>query len=97
LARYKANGLRPAEKSVQVNKEHHTTSIVGFPALRLVFSDKELLRKHARTQAQQKGSPAGAEEPQPVKKAFLGGVGGPAGPLTVIVSRGFAARVGVFG
>jgi len=33
---------------------------------------------------------------QPVQKAFLGGVGGPAGPLTVIVSRGFAARAGRF-
>ena len=26
----------------------------------------------------------------------MGGVGGPAGPLTVIVSRGFAARAGCF-
>ena len=34
--------------------------------------------------------------PQPVKKASVGGVGGPAGPLTVIVSRGFAARAGRF-
>ena len=32
---------------------------------------------------------------QGVKQSW-GGVGGPAGPLTVIVSRGFAARAGCF-
>ena len=30
------------------------------------------------------------------QKSFTGGVGGSAGPLTVIVSRGFAARAGRF-
>ena len=35
-------------------------------------------------------------ESRRLSKIFLGGVGGPAGPLTVIVSGGFAAGAGRF-
>jgi len=51
------------------------------------------LKKLNRRSADAAAIPGGF---QPVKKASLGVVGGPAGPLTVIVSRGFAARAGRF-
>ena len=47
------------------------------------------LSQRKRRQLSRRESPA-------CQKASLGGVGGPAGPLTVIVSRGFAARAGRF-